>query len=73
MRLKKTILRMSVGAITLFLLMGVAYPALRGERILDVPWLVLSAVGSVLAALIADPLTQRRKRRTASKNKHSDD
>ena len=71
MRLKKTILRMSVGAITLFLLMGVAYPALRGQRILDVPWFILSAIGAVLVAVIADPLTQRRKRRTASKNKHS--
>jgi hypothetical protein len=73
MHMKNTILRMATGASILFLLMGLAYPALRGQRILDVPWLILSAIGSVLVAVIADPLTQRRKRRTASKNKHSDD
>jgi hypothetical protein len=71
MHMKNAILRMAAGAIILFLLMGLAYPALRGQRILDVPWLILSAVGSVLVALIADPLTQRRKRRKASKTKSS--
>lgn len=68
MHQKRTILRMSVAAFTLFLLMGIAYPALRGQTILDIPWLILSAIGSVLAALIADPLTQRRKRKKASNN-----
>lgn len=60
--MKKKLVRIAVAALGLFLLMAFAFPAVMGESV-DTAWVIISAVASLVTAVIADYLTTKRENR----------
>ena len=65
--MKEALVSIGGGAVLLFAVGAFALPAMLGER-LDSTWIAICAIVSIPAAIIADLLTQRRKRRVGGRD-----
>ncbi|MBN1859135.1 hypothetical protein JW848_08025 [Candidatus Bipolaricaulota bacterium] len=63
---KRRIVGIVVAAIVFFAFMAILYPLIRGQPVLDVPWLVISAITAVIFAPLGDFLSRRRRQKRSS-------
>ncbi|MFC2078864.1 hypothetical protein ACFLSZ_02680 [Candidatus Bipolaricaulota bacterium] len=65
--MRQRIIGIMLGGIILFAAMAFVYPAICGQDLIDVPWIIISAIAAAIAAPIADFLTRRRRRKRQNK------
>jgi len=61
--MRKRLLGTILGGVVLFAFMAIVYPAISGQPIWNIAWIIISAITATIAAPVAAFLTERRRRR----------